>query len=58
MPKPLFEDFQQQVFEDPDVFFSGQQVSLNNFAPIFSTYSVVCRNCMIGVTLRTPMLEN
>jgi hypothetical protein len=21
-------------------------------------YSVVCRNCMIGVSLRAPMLEN
>jgi hypothetical protein len=23
--KPLFKDFQEQVFEDSDVFFSGQQ---------------------------------
>jgi hypothetical protein len=23
--EPLFEDFQEQVFEEPDVFFSGQQ---------------------------------
>jgi hypothetical protein len=23
--KPLFEDFQEQVFEEPEVFFSGQQ---------------------------------
>jgi hypothetical protein len=25
VPEPLFEDFQDQVFEDSDVFFSGQQ---------------------------------
>jgi hypothetical protein len=25
MPEPLFEDFQLQVFEEPEVFFSGQQ---------------------------------
>jgi hypothetical protein len=32
----LFEDFQEQVFEELEVFFSGQQtqVSLINFAPI------------------------
>jgi hypothetical protein len=23
--EPLFEDFQEQVFEESDVFFSGQQ---------------------------------
>jgi hypothetical protein len=25
VPEPLFKDFQEQVFEDPEVFFSGQQ---------------------------------
>jgi hypothetical protein len=25
MPKPLFEDFQDQVFEESEVFFSRQQ---------------------------------
>jgi hypothetical protein len=25
MPEPLFEDFQEQDFEDLEVFFSGQQ---------------------------------
>jgi hypothetical protein len=25
MPEPLFEDFQEQAFEDSEVFFSGQQ---------------------------------
>jgi hypothetical protein len=25
MPEPLFEEFQEQVFEGPEVFFSGQQ---------------------------------
>jgi hypothetical protein len=25
MPEPLFEDFQEQVFEESEVFFSGQQ---------------------------------
>jgi hypothetical protein len=25
MPKSLFEEFQEQVFEDPEVFFSGHQ---------------------------------
>jgi hypothetical protein len=25
MPEPLFEDFQDQVFEDYEVYFSGQQ---------------------------------
>jgi hypothetical protein len=25
MPEPLFEDFQDQVFEESEVFFSGQQ---------------------------------
>jgi hypothetical protein len=25
MPELLFEDFQEQVFENPKVFFSGQQ---------------------------------
>jgi hypothetical protein len=35
MLEPLFEDFQEQVFEDSKVFFSGQQASvLNHFVPI------------------------
>jgi hypothetical protein len=25
MPDPLFKDFQEQVFEDPEVFLSEQQ---------------------------------
>jgi hypothetical protein len=25
VPEPLFEDFQEQVFEESEVFFSGQQ---------------------------------
>jgi hypothetical protein len=25
MPEPLFEDFQEQVFEESEIFFSGQQ---------------------------------
>jgi hypothetical protein len=25
VPEPLFEDFQEQVFEEPEVFISGQQ---------------------------------
>jgi hypothetical protein len=25
MPEPLFNDFQEQVFEESEVFFSGQQ---------------------------------
>jgi hypothetical protein len=25
MPEPLFEDFQEQVFEEPKVFLRGQQ---------------------------------
>jgi hypothetical protein len=25
MPDLMFEEFQEQVFEDPEIFFSGQQ---------------------------------
>jgi hypothetical protein len=25
VPEPLFKDFQEQVFEEPEVFISGQQ---------------------------------
>jgi hypothetical protein len=25
VPEPLFEDFQEQVFEEPEFFLSGQQ---------------------------------
>jgi hypothetical protein len=36
MPVSLFKEFQEQIFEDPEIFFSGQtrQVSLNNIVPI------------------------
>jgi hypothetical protein len=57
--EPLFEDFQDQVFEESNVFFSGQQdkcpLSLCTYC--VPVYSIVCRNCMIGVSLCTPMLE-
>jgi hypothetical protein len=37
---------------------SNKASVLDHFVPIiFSIYSVVCRNCMIGVTLHAPMLE-
>jgi hypothetical protein len=35
----------------------NKEVSLINFVPIFLVYSIVCRNCMIVVSLRAPMLE-
>jgi hypothetical protein len=52
VPEPLFKDFQEQVFEESEVFLSMQQGK----CPIFPIYSIVYRNCMIGVSLRTPML--
>jgi hypothetical protein len=59
VPEPLFEDFQEQAFEESEVFFSGQQGkcpwSLGTYW--FPIYSVVCRNFMIGVNLHAPMLE-
>jgi hypothetical protein len=57
VPEPLFEDFQEQVFEDPEVFFSGQLGIFDQFCTYFPIYSVECRNCMIGVSLHAPILE-
>jgi hypothetical protein len=35
LSEPLFEDFQEQVFEDSEVFFSGNKASvLDHFVPI------------------------
>jgi hypothetical protein len=35
MPEPLFEDFQEQVFNDFEIFFSRQQGKcLDHFVPI------------------------
>jgi hypothetical protein len=40
-------------------YLAGNKASaLDHFVPtIFPIYSVVCRNCMIGVSSRAPMLE-
>jgi hypothetical protein len=60
MLESQFKDFQEQVFEEPEVFFSGQQASVleQHCTYYLLVYSVVCRNCMVGVTLRAPMLMN
>jgi hypothetical protein len=59
VPEPLFEDFQDEAFEESEVLFSGQQGkcpwSLRAYC--FPMYSIVCRNCMIRVSLHAPMLE-
>jgi hypothetical protein len=57
--EPLFEDFQEQVFEESDVFLVGYKASiLDQLCTYYlSVYSVACRNCMIGVSLHEPMLE-
>jgi hypothetical protein len=57
MPEPLFEGFQEQVFKELEVFFRDNKSSiLDHFVPL-PVYSVVPRNCMIGVSLHAPMLE-
>jgi hypothetical protein len=43
VPEPLFEDLQDQIFEEPQLFFTDQQASLfEHVSPMinFSTYSV------------------
>jgi hypothetical protein len=59
MLEPLFKDFQEQVFKEYEVFFSGQQGKCPWSLCIYCVpiYYVVCRKCMIGVSLHTPMLE-
>jgi hypothetical protein len=59
VPEPLFEDFQDQVFEGSDVFLAGNKASVLDqlctyYVPV---YTVVCRNCMVRVSLCTHMLE-
>jgi hypothetical protein len=59
VPDPLFEDFQEQVFEEPKVSLAGNKASVLDqlctyYCPV---YSIVCRNCMIGVSLCAPMPE-
>jgi hypothetical protein len=59
VPEPLFEDFYEQVFEDYEVFFSGQHGKCpRSFCTYcIPIYSIVFRNCMIGVSLCAPILE-
>jgi hypothetical protein len=58
--EPLFEDFQEQTFKESEVFLAGNKGSaLDQLCTYYiHVYSKVCRNCMIGVSLHTPMLEN
>jgi hypothetical protein len=61
MPEPFFEDFHDQAFEESQFFslWSSKASAIDHFCAYhFLVYSVVCRNCMIGVSLRAPMLEN
>jgi hypothetical protein len=58
VPEPLFEVFQEQVFEEPEVFLAGNKASVRDqlCTNHITVYYVVYRNCMIGISLRTPML--
>jgi hypothetical protein len=60
MPEPFFEDFQDQAFEESTVFlWSSKASALDHFCAYhFLVYSVVCRSCMIEVSLCVPVLEN
>jgi hypothetical protein len=57
VPEPLSMDFKRASL--PRFSLAGNKASvLDHFLPIiFPIYSLVCRNYMIGVSLRTPMLE-
>jgi hypothetical protein len=57
--EPLFEDFQEQVFEEPKFSSAGKKASVLDQRCTYNilVYFVVCRNCMIGVSLRVPILE-
>jgi hypothetical protein len=60
VPEPFFEDFQDQAFEKSQFFFAEQQdkCPCSFCAYYFLIYSIVCRNCIIGISLHAPMLEN
>jgi hypothetical protein len=60
MPESLFEDLQVQVFEESEVLFSDQQgkCPLSLCTYYIHVYSVVCRNCMVGVSLCAPILDS
>jgi hypothetical protein len=59
MPESLFEDFQDKPLKSLMFSLAGNKAGvLDHFVPIiFPIYSVVCRKCMIGVSLHAPMLE-
>jgi hypothetical protein len=60
MPEPFYEVFQDQDFEESQIFFAEQQGKFPRpfCAYYLPVYSVVCQNCKIRVSLRAPMLEN
>jgi hypothetical protein len=60
MTETFFVYFQDQAFEESRFSLrSSKATTLDHFSAYhFLVYCVVYRNCMIGVTLRAPMLEN
>jgi hypothetical protein len=54
MSEPLFKDFQEQAFEDSEVFFSDQKGKCprSTLHLLYSYQFYRIRKCMIGVSLR------
>jgi hypothetical protein len=58
-PEPLFEDFLEKSLKSPRFFLAGNKANVLDQLCTYDihVYSVVYRNCMIGISLRAPMLE-
>jgi hypothetical protein len=58
MPVLLFEDYQEQLLKNPRLFLEGNRACVLDELCTYDipVYSVVYRNYMIGIGLRSPML--